>query len=79
MQQELSNEYQHDKVLMVLKKSLHPCALGKRSHSIGRVKGLEILYNSKSSEIGEDDSCHSCLVAILKHCNLRKALKIVNK
>ena len=36
-QQELSNEYQHDRVLMVLKKSLHPCALGKSSHSIGRV------------------------------------------
>ena len=37
-QQELSNEYQRDRVIYGFKKSLHPCALGKSSHSIGRVK-----------------------------------------
>ena len=37
-QPELSNEYQHDRVKMVFQKSLHPCALGKSSLSIGRVK-----------------------------------------
>ena len=36
-QQELSNEYQYDRVSMVFKKSLHPCALDETSHSIGGV------------------------------------------
>ena len=37
-QQELSNEYQHDRVLDVFQKSLRPCALEKSSLSIERVK-----------------------------------------
>ena len=35
--QELSNEYQHDSVTMIFKKSLRPCALDENSFSIGRV------------------------------------------
>ena len=34
--QELSYEYQHDRVWIVFKESLHPCALDKSSFSIGR-------------------------------------------
>ena len=34
----LSNEYQHDRVSMVFKRALCPCALDKSSLSIGRVK-----------------------------------------
>ena len=37
-QQELSNEYQHDRVKIVFVKYLHPYALDKSSLSIGRVK-----------------------------------------
>ena len=37
-QGELSNEYQHDRVWMIFKKTLHPCALDKSSLSIGRVR-----------------------------------------
>ena len=36
-QRELFNEYQHDRVKMVFKKSLHPCALEKSCLSIERV------------------------------------------
>ena len=36
-QRELSSEYQHDRVKMVFKKSLHPCALDESSLCIGRV------------------------------------------
>ena len=44
-QRELSNEYQHNRVKMVFKKSLRPCALDKSSFSIGRVK-KKINYSS---------------------------------
>ena len=37
-QQELSNEYQHDRVSMVFGKYLRPCNLDERSLSIRRVK-----------------------------------------
>ena len=37
-QRELSNEYQHDRVLDGFQKSLRPCSLDKSSLSIGRVK-----------------------------------------
>ena len=37
-QQELSNEYQHDRVSMVFEKYLRLCALDERSLSIRRVK-----------------------------------------
>ena len=37
---ELSNEYQHDKVLDVFQKSLNTCGLDKSSLSIGRVNAL---------------------------------------
>ena len=43
-QQELSNEYQHDRVEMVFKKSLCSCALDESSLSIGRVKAKEHLW-----------------------------------
>ena len=36
-QRELSNEYQHGRVLMVQQKYLRPCALGESSLSIGGV------------------------------------------
>ena len=36
-QGELSNEYQHDRGLDGSQKSLHPCALDKKSLSIGGV------------------------------------------
>ena len=36
-QQEFSNEYQHDRVSMVFKKSFHPCALDESILSIVRV------------------------------------------
>ena len=36
-QQELTNEYQHDRVKMFCNKSLRPCALYESSFSIGRV------------------------------------------
>ena len=36
-QRELSNEYRHDRVLMVFQKSLPPCALDESIVSIGRV------------------------------------------
>ena len=35
--QELSNEYQHRRGLDGFHKSLHPCALGENSLSIGKV------------------------------------------
>ena len=38
-QQEFSNEYQHDRVSMVFKKSLHPCALDESILSIVRNNG----------------------------------------
>ena len=44
-QRELSNEYQHDMVEKLFKKSLHPCALDESSltkGSIGRVNKLYI-------------------------------------
>ena len=37
-QQELYNEYQHDRVFDGLQKSLHSCGLDENSLSIGRVK-----------------------------------------
>ena len=37
-QQEPSNEYQHDRVWMVFKNNLRPCALDESSLSIERVK-----------------------------------------
>ena len=37
-QRELSNEYQHDRVQMVISKILRLCALAESSLSIGRVK-----------------------------------------
>ena len=64
---------------MVLKNLCILVLWAKVATVFGRVKGPEVLFNSKSSEIQEDVLCLSCLVAILKHCNLRKALKIVNK
>ena len=39
-QQELSNEYQHDRVKMFFKKSLCSYAFNESSLSIGRVKGV---------------------------------------
>ena len=39
-QLELSNEYQHDRVKMILKIFLRPCDLEEKSLSIGRVKLL---------------------------------------
>ena len=38
-QQELSNEYQHDRGLEGFQRSLHPHALDESSLSIGRVRG----------------------------------------
>ena len=46
-QRELFNDYQHDRVWMVIKKSLHPCALDQSSLSIGRVN----VNLSKSSSL----------------------------
>ena len=37
-QQALSNEYQHDRVQMVFKKTLHPCDSDKSRLNIGKVK-----------------------------------------
>ena len=39
-QRELSNEYQYDRVVMVFKKSLRPCALDESTLSIGRVNSF---------------------------------------
>ena len=41
-QQEHSNEYQHDRVEMVFKKSLRSCALDESRLSIGRVNMHEL-------------------------------------
>ena len=41
---ELSNEYQHDKVLDVFQKYLHPCALDKSSLSICVLEELKKVY-----------------------------------
>ena len=38
-QQELSNEYQHDRIWMIFK-LLHPCTLDESGLSIGRVKAV---------------------------------------
>ena len=46
-QQELSNEYQHDRVSMVFKNSLHPCALDESILSIVRVNGTHFTGCSK--------------------------------
>ena len=40
-QQELYNEYQHDRVGMCFFKSLCPCVLAEPSLDIGRVKGQD--------------------------------------
>ena len=39
-QRELSNEYQHDRVSMVFRKSLHICAVDESSLSIERVNSF---------------------------------------
>ena len=41
-QRDVSNEYQHDRVLHVFQKYLGPCASDKHSLSIGRVKGRKM-------------------------------------
>ena len=38
-QRELSNEYQHDRVWLVIKNLVIPCDLDESSLSIGRVNG----------------------------------------
>ena len=43
-QRELSNEYQHDRVLDVFEKSLHPCAMDGSSLSSWRVKNRLLCY-----------------------------------
>ena len=47
-QRELSNEYQHGMVSMILKNRLRPCALDESSLRIGRVKKfLQVHYYIK--------------------------------
>ena len=56
-QQELSNKYQYDRVKMVFRKSLHPCALDKSSFSI-TLEGLRIpviLRSYKSTKLRISD------------------------
>ena len=43
-QRELSNEYQHDRVLDGFQRSLHPCPLDESSLSFGRVNSKFINY-----------------------------------
>ena len=53
-QRELSYEYQHDRVWMVLKKKLHPCALVKSNLSIESVKtGAGLDANSGPMATGQ--------------------------
>ena len=44
-QRELSNEYRHDRVKMIFKKSLHSCALDKSILCIARVE-----YHDENTE-----------------------------
>ena len=48
IQLKLSDDYQHDRVYMVLQKTLHPCALDESSLSIGRVKLENCLHIFKA-------------------------------
>ena len=70
-QQGLSNEYQHGRVKMVFKKSLHPCDLDESNLNFGRVNPVPLESIVCYSHTFEDNLNHTSFPNSLKNCHAR--------